>query len=73
LLDGERVERGELAVLDRQVATLDVTAEQDSGAMILMGDALGESISQYGPFVMNTPEEIEQAIRDYQQGKLTQG
>ncbi|MAD54332.1 MULTISPECIES: pirin family protein [unclassified Idiomarina] len=73
LLDGERVERGELAVLDRQAATLDVTADQDSGAMILMGDALGESISQYGPFVMNTPEEIEQAIRDYQQGKLTQG
>ncbi|OIM99938.1 hypothetical protein BFR57_05150 [Idiomarina sp. MD25a] len=73
LIDGERIERGELAVLDRQAATLNVTAEQDSGAMILMGDALGESISQYGPFVMNTPQEIEQAIRDYQQGKLTQG
>jgi redox-sensitive bicupin YhaK (pirin superfamily) len=32
---------------------------------------LREPIAQYGPFVMNTREEIEQAVRDYQSGELT--
>ena len=39
--------------------------------LLLAGRPLLEPIVQYGPFVMNTPEEIEQAIRDYQDGKLT--
>ena len=30
-----------------------------------------EPVVQYGPFVMNTPQEIERAIRDYQSGELT--
>ncbi len=39
-------------------------------ALVLSGKALREPIAQYGPFVMNQPEEIEQAIRDYQEGRL---
>jgi len=39
--------------------------------IVLAGKPLGEPIVQYGPFVMNTREEIEQAIRDYQSGELT--
>ncbi|HWI13650.1 MAG TPA: pirin-like C-terminal cupin domain-containing protein, partial [Burkholderiales bacterium] len=31
---------------------------------------LREPVVQYGPFVMNTREEIEQAIRDYQSGEF---
>ena len=38
---------------------------------LLAGRPLREPIVQYGPFVMNTREEIEQAIRDYQNGELT--
>ena len=45
---------------------------KDSGfdALLLAGRALREPISQYGPFVMNRPEEIEQAIRDFQSGRF---
>ena len=44
----------------------------DGGRLILLaGRPLLEPIVQYGPFVMNTREEIEQAIRDYQSGALT--
>ena len=39
--------------------------------LLLAGRPLGEPVVQYGPFVMNTREEIEQAIRDYQSGELT--
>jgi redox-sensitive bicupin YhaK (pirin superfamily) len=39
--------------------------------LLLAGKPLNEPVVQYGPFVMNTREEIEQAVRDYQSGKLT--
>lgn len=40
--------------------------------LLLAARPLGEPVVQYGPFVMNTMEEVEQAIRDYQSGKFTQ-
>lgn len=46
----------------------------DAGArlILLAGKPLREPVVQYGPFVMNTREEIEQAIRDYNDGTLAQ-
>ena len=51
-----------------------LTAGPEGARLILLaGRPLLEPIVQYGPFVMNTREEIEQAIRDYQSGALTSG
>ena len=44
---------------------------QGARVLLLAGRPIGEPIVQYGPFVMNTREEIEQAIVDYQSGELT--
>jgi hypothetical protein len=44
---------------------------QGARVLLLAGKPIGEPIVQYGPFVMNTREEIEQAIVDYQSGELT--
>lgn len=43
-----------------------VAGEQGARFVLVSGKPINESIVQYGPFVMNTREEIEQAMRDYQ-------
>jgi len=43
-------------------------AAEGARVLVLAGKPLGEPVVQYGPFVMNTREEIEQAILDYQSG-----
>jgi redox-sensitive bicupin YhaK (pirin superfamily) len=67
---GTRVERGELALTSRG-ASLPVTAgEQGARLIVVAGRPLGEPVARYGPFVMNTAEEIHQAFADYRAGKL---
>ena len=41
-----------------------------SRVLLIAGKPLGEPIAQHGPFVMNTNEEIFQAVRDYQAGRF---
>ncbi len=48
-----------------------VTGKEGARFLLLAGKPLNEPVVQYGPFVMTTREEIEQAIRDYQNGTLT--
>ena len=48
-----------------------VASEQGAKAIVLAAKPLHEPIVQHGPFVMNTREEIEQAIDDYQNNRLT--
>jgi redox-sensitive bicupin YhaK (pirin superfamily) len=49
-----------------------ITAEGENLRLVLIaGKPLGEPVVQYGPFVMNTREEIEQALADYRMGTLT--
>jgi len=51
---------------------VEVKAGADGARFLLLAARpLKEPVVQYGPFVMNTREEIEQAIRDYQSGELT--
>ncbi len=45
-------------------------ARSMSRALLIAGKPLGEPIAQYGPFVMNTNDEIRQAMQDFQSGRL---
>jgi redox-sensitive bicupin YhaK (pirin superfamily) len=69
-IDGTELPGHHLAVLDTS-RLWSLTADK-SGARFIMvtGRPLGEPVAQYGPLVMNTREEIEQALRDYRDGKL---
>ncbi len=51
---------------------VELTAAEPTRVLLLAGKPLNEPIAQYGPFVMNTREEVEQAMRDYQSGRLTE-
>jgi len=66
------VDRGHMARLARDGETVQVTPLSESTRILLLaGEALEEPIVQYGPFVMNTREEIDQALRDYRDGRFT--
>lgn len=68
--DGLRLPSGRMAVLGGAGPIELEAGAEGCGALLLSGRPLGEPIAQAGPFVMNTPEEIRQAIRDYQSGRL---
>ena len=60
-----------MAILGSAGDGVAVEAAQDSRLLLIAGRPLGEPIVQHGPFVMNTPEQIQQAMRDYQAGKFS--
>ena len=49
---------------------LSIETTEDSIILILSGEPINEPIVAYGPFVMNTWEEIEQAVNDVNEGKF---
>ena len=63
-----RVGEAEMAVMDRNGTQLGFETLQDSVLLLLGGEPLDEPIVGHGPFVMNTEDEIAQAIRDYRDG-----
>ncbi|RCH76333.1 MAG: pirin family protein [Candidatus Poseidoniales archaeon] len=63
----QQIRDGELAVLS-EGPEVEIRSNMESELLILAGPELNEPISRYGPFVMNTREEIEQAFLDYQNG-----
>ncbi len=70
-LEGENLQKGSAAVFG-EGDFIEIGAGA-SGARVLVFAArpLNEPIARYGPFVMNTKEEIQQAIKDYNNGTLT--
>jgi len=69
-----KVERGNLVIFDTDGNEVYIRAAEDSKirfeVLLIGGVPLLEPITRYGPFVMNTQQEIYQAIEDYRNGKF---
>jgi redox-sensitive bicupin YhaK (pirin superfamily) len=61
---------GELAVLTQSDRDLSIQCDEAAAILLLTGEPIEEPVVGQGPFVMNTREEIAQAIRDYQSGRM---
>jgi redox-sensitive bicupin YhaK (pirin superfamily) len=61
--------KGQLVRMSEQ-GQVRLHSERGARLILLAGRPLGEPIVQYGPFVMNSREEIEQALRDFRDGTL---
>jgi hypothetical protein len=68
--DAARIDKGELAVLGEGQRVVVKAGTQPARVLLLAGRPLREPVAKYGPFVMNTAEEIHQAIADLRAGRF---
>jgi redox-sensitive bicupin YhaK (pirin superfamily) len=66
----ETTGEAELAIFDRAGDQFSVEATEDATLLLLSGTPIDEPVASYGPFVMNTQDEIRQAVKDYQSGRM---
>ncbi len=70
LKDGVEITAKHLLISSRGDRWTVQAGPEGAALLVLRGEPLREPVAHYGPFVMNTPEEIEQALQDYQQGRF---
>jgi redox-sensitive bicupin YhaK (pirin superfamily) len=69
-VNGQAMKAVELALLDRNGEQISLRAEAAARVLMLSGQPLDEPVVGHGPFVMNSREEIQQAVVDYQAGRM---
>jgi len=70
LADGESLGDAGLAIFERSGDSVALRAREDTKLLILDGEPIDEPVAAYGPFVMNSQAEIQQAFKDYQSGRM---
>ena len=71
LVNGSEVAReAQLVTFDRAGDAVSLEANSDATVLLLSGEPIDEPIVGYGPFVMNSKQEIQQAIADFNGGKF---
>ena len=74
VVNGERVVSGQMVVFDQSTGAVQISTQATQATqaqlLILGGAPLNEPVVRYGPFVMNTRQEIVDAVNDYQNGVL---
>ena len=69
-VDGKSASAGELILFENDGVHVELTALEDAHVLVLAGEPIDEPIVQYGPFVMNSFDEIRQAVTDVNAGRF---
>ena len=70
IVNGQEAPQHSFVLFENDGEEIAVTATQDAVLLLVSGEPINEPIASYGPFVMNTQEEIQEAIREFQSGKF---
>ena len=70
-LEGQRaLKANQVALYQRGASDIELFSEAGAAFLVLGGQPFHEPVYSYGPFVMNTEDEIRRCIRNYQEGRM---
>ncbi len=69
-VNGEKAGQHDFVLFKNEGEEIDISADKDSVVLLLSGEPINEPIAQYGPFVMNTHRELQEAFEEFQSGKF---
>ncbi|MGI8582269.1 MAG: pirin family protein [Chitinophagaceae bacterium] len=69
-INGEKVPTDNFILFKNEGETISAEADEDSVLFVISGEPINEPIAAYGPFLMNTHEELELALEDFNKGKF---
>ncbi len=69
-VNGQPAELHNFVLFKNEGETITIKAKEKSVLLLLSGVPINEPVAQYGPFVMNTQQELEESFREYESGKF---
>ena len=69
-VDGKKARVKDLIWFNNDGEGINIHIEEQTRFIVLSGEPINEPVASYGPFVMNTQQELQQAVNDFQNGSM---